>query len=82
MVLMLASLGIAFLLTSCANGQPIMERVATCFQRHGWVVGKRSGSTLHFSQGADEVDVNFHNGIHAQILGDAIAMRTLRECSP
>ena len=82
MVLTLVSLVVIVLLASCGSGQPPIARVARCLQHHGWVVVKRSGSTLDVRQAGDEIVLNFHNGIRSQILGDAIAMRTLDECSP
>ena len=83
MVLTLVSLVVIVLLASCGSGQSPIARVATCFQHHGWLVVKRSGSTLDVRQAGDEIVLNFHNGIvRSQTLGDAIAMRTLDECSP
>ena len=57
-----------------------MARVAKCFQRHHWVVVKRISST-HVRQAGDEVVLDFQNGIHAQITGDAIAKRAYEECT-
>jgi hypothetical protein len=59
-----------------------MARVAKCFQRHGWAVVKRHGSTLDVRQAGDEVDLTFSDrGIHFNILGDAIANRAAEECT-
>ena len=85
-VLAAVSVVIAMVLNSCGNGLSPMARVARvakCFQRHDWVVVKRTSSTLDVRQSGDEVVLNFQNAhvIHAQILGDAVAMKADEECT-
>ena len=80
-VLTAVSVVVALVLTCCGNGLSPMARVAKCFQRHHWVVVNRTSSTLDVRQAGDEVVLDFQNGIHAQMLGDAIAKKAYEECT-